>query len=124
MKVVSHSGHPSRPSRPGRPDRPGRPGRPGRPDRPDCPGRLNRPDEVQPRRNAQLRNNSSISHSQTHARNSTPSMAIDIDEINLTSHPSDDESLPTLEEILVLRPRQAQRQQETERQGFISPDGS
>jgi hypothetical protein len=51
-------------------------------------------------------------------------MAIDIDEIDLTYHPSDDESLPPLEEILVLRPWQVQRQPEIERQGFISPDGS
>jgi hypothetical protein len=113
VKIVSH------PSRPSRPSRLSRPNRPGRPDR------LIRPDEVrQPQRNTQLRNNSSISHSQTHARSPTPSMAIDIDEIDLTNHPSDDESLPTLEEILVLRPRQAQRQLETERRGFISPDGS
>jgi hypothetical protein len=77
----------------------------------------------QSQRDTQLQDHSSISHSQIHTRNPTPSMAMD-NEIDLISHPSDDESLPALEEILVLRPRQAQRQLETERQGFISPDSN
>jgi hypothetical protein len=111
VKIVSHPSRPSRPSHLNRPNRP---------DRPDC---LIRPDEVrQPQRNTQLWNNSSISHSQTHARSPTSSMVIDIDEIDLTNHPSDDESLPILEEILVLCPRQVQRQLETERCDFISSD--
>jgi len=111
-KVISHASRPSRPSLPSRPNRPSRP---------------SRQNEVQQsQRNTQLRNDSSTSHSEIHARNPSPptSMAIDIDEIDLTYHPSDDESLPPLEEILVLRPRQVQRQPEIERQGFISPDGS
>src|SRR5271169_3366106 len=121
-KVVSQSSRPGRPSRPSRPGRPGRLSRPRRPSHPD------RPDEVQqPQRNSQLRNHSSTPHPQTHVRSlsSLPtSMGIDVDQIDLTNHPSDDESLPPLEEILGLRPRQAQRQPETERLTFTSPDGS